>query len=163
MKVKLYTDHTDGRKICYVKQMQKTNPNSNCEFDYYVKINRDTTIEKMIAVVIDDQGRRICKAEVKRCWSDPKASKTYYFGITICGNRVVYDTVTTLCNRSEGSNTIFVVEYTKDADGNQLYDAKGNPISKTRRVSLSSVKNVDSNRMSYKMQKLIHGYNKWHL
>lgn len=162
MKVKLYTDHTDGRKICYVKRMQKTNPKSNCEFDYYVKIDRDTTIKKMVAIVIDDQGRRICKAEVKRCWSDPTASRTYYFGITICGNRVVYDTVTSLCNRSEG-NIIFVVEYTKDADGNQLYDAKGNPISKTRRVSLSSVKNLDSSNMSYKMQKLIHGYNKWHL
>ena len=110
MKVKLYTDHTDGRKICYVKRMQKTNPKSNCEFDYYVKIDRDTTIEKMIAIVIDDQGRRICKAEVKRCWSDPTASKIYYFGITICGNRVVYDTVTSLCNRSEG-NIVFVVEY----------------------------------------------------
>lgn len=162
MRVKLYTDYVDGRKVCYVAKMKKSDAESNVEFDYYVKIKRDPEIEKMIAVVIDDEGKAICKDLVKKCWSDEQSTNQCYFGITVCGARIVSDTITTL-QRAERKNICFVVEYIKDENGNQLYDAKGNPISKTKRVSLSSVKNVDSNRMSYKMQKLIHGYNKWHL
>ena len=164
MRVKLYTDYVDGRKVCYIMKMKKSATESNIEFDYYVKINRDRNIKKMTAVVINDDGKVICKDLVKKCWRDEKSTRQCYFGITICGNRIVSDTVPNLQNKSEGKNVGFVVEYIKDENGNQLYDKEGNPVSNTRRVIINGrVKNVDSSKMSFKMQKLIHGYNKWHL
>jgi len=164
MRIKLYTDYVDGRKVCYIAKMKKSATESNIEFDYYVKINRDRNIKKMTAVVIDDDDKVICKDMVKKCWSDEKSTKQCYFGITVCGNRIVSDTVSNLQNKSEGKNVGFIVEYIKDENGNQIYDREGNPVSNTRRVILNGrVKNVDSSKMSFKMQKLIHGYNKWHL
>lgn len=164
MRIKLYTNYVDGRKVCYVTNMKKSAAKSNIEFDYYIKLKRDNTIEKMMAVVINDEGKVICKDLIKKCWSDERTSNQFYFGITICGSRVVSDTVTNLQNKSEGKNVGFLVEYIKDENGNQVYDREGNPMSNTKRVIINGrVKNVDSSKMSYKMQKLIHGYNKWHL
>lgn len=135
MRIKLYTDYNDGRKICYVANMKKTETKSNIEFDYYVKLKRDPTITKMIATVINDEGSVICKDLVKKCWADEKSTKTCYFGITICGARIVSDTVSTLQNKSEGKNVGFAVEYIKDENGKQLYDREGNPC-QTREESL---------------------------
>lgn len=164
MRVKLYTEYTDGRKICYVVRMKKSSTESNIEFDYYVKIKRDPAIAKMLAVVINDEDKVICKDLVRKCWTDEKSSKQCYFGITVCGSRIVPDTVSSLQNKSENKNICFVVEYIKDENGNQLYDREGNPLSNTRRVVINGkVKNVDSSKMSLNMQRLIHGYNKWHL
>lgn len=136
MKIKLYVDYVDGRKVCYVKNMSKSAVGSNIEFDYYVEIKRDPKIAKMFAVVIDDDGKTICTRKVQFPWKIEQYGDRCYFGITICGTRVVSDTVTTLNNRHENIEYGYVIKWCYDEHGHIKRDHQGNPIGKTIRVRL---------------------------
>ena len=136
MKIKLYVDYVDGRKVCYVTRMTKSEAGSNVEFDYYIEIKRDPEVKEMFAKVVDDYGKTICTRKVQFPWSIEQYGDKCYFGITICGTRVVHDTVTTLNNRNETKEYGYVIKLVYDEHGNVKRDNKGNPIDKTVRIRL---------------------------
>lgn len=128
MNVKIYVTYTDGRKIMYPTKMTKTDVNSMSDFDYYVKLRRLSTIKKAFAVVIDDDDNVVIKAPIMVCWraSTDWYSSHLYFGITICGDRVVYETRSSLTHASP-KIIGYEVEYIRDKHGNIIYDREGNP------------------------------------
>lgn len=157
MKVKLYVAYTDGRKIVYNGIMTKSNAESSIVFDYYYKIKVIPTIKQMIAEVVDDEGNFICRRKVQFPWNISQYGNKCYFGITICGDRVVHDTVTTLNNRDNTKEYGYSIQWVYDENGNIRRDHEGNPLGKTIRVRLehSAVKSINEQDLTPNIRKLM--------
>lgn len=162
MKVKLYVTYTDGRKIVYNGTMTKPKPESSIVFDYYCKIKVIPTIKQMIAKVINDEGDFICKREVKFPWNISQYGNKCYFGITICGDRVVHDTVTTLINKNDTKEYGYVIQWVYDENGHIMHDNNGNPLGKTIRVRLehdNGAKTINEQNLIPNIRKLMSSIN----
>lgn len=157
MKVKLYVAYTDGRKIVYDATMIKSKAESSIVFDYYCKIKVIPNIRQMIAEVVDDEGNFICRRKVQFPWSISQYGNKCYFGITICGDRVVHDTVSTLNNRSNTKEYGYSIQWVYDENGNIMRDREGNPFGKTTRVRLehSGAKSINERNLNPDILKLM--------
>ena len=157
MKVKLYVTYEDGRKVVYNGTMKKSKPESSIVFDYYCKIKVISTIQQMIAEVVDDDGNFICRRKVQFPWNISQYGNKCYFGITICGDRVVHDTVTTLNNRENTKEYGYTIQWVYDENGNIRRDHEGNPLGKTIRVRLehSAAKTINEQDLAPNIRKLM--------
>ena len=161
MKVKLYVTYEDGRKVVYNGTMTKSKTESSIVFDYYYKIKVIPTIKQMIAEVVDDEGNFICRRKVQFPWNISQYGNKCYFGITICGDRVVHDTVTTLNNRDNTKEYGYSIQWVYDENGNIMCDNKGNPLGKTIRVRLehSAAKTINEQDLTPNIRKLMSSIN----
>jgi len=161
MKVKLYVTYEDGRKVVYNGTMTKSKTESSIVFDYYYKIKVIPTIKQMIAEVNDDEGNFICRRKVQFPWNISQYGNCCYFGITICGDRVVHDTVTTLNNRDNTKEYGYSIQWLYDENGNIRRDHEGNPLGKTIRVRLehNGVKTVNEQDLAPNIRKLMGSIN----
>ena len=161
MKVKLYVTYEDGSKVVYNGTMTKSKTESSIVFDYYYKIKVIPTIKQMIAEVVDDEGNFICRRKVQFPWNISQYGNKCYFGITICGDRVVHDTVTTLNNRDNTKEYGYSIQWVYDENGNIRRDHEGNPLGKTIRVRLehNGVKTVNEQDLPPNIRKLMGSIN----
>lgn len=160
MKVKLYVTYEDGRKVVYNRTMTKSNSKSSIEFDYYYKIKVDPAIKQMFAKVVDDE-KTICTRKVQFPWNISQYGNTCYFGITICGDRVVHDTVTTLINKNDTKEYGYVIQWVYDENGRIMRDRNGNPLGRTIRVRLehSGAKIVNEQDLAPNIRKIMGSIN----
>lgn len=162
MKAKLYVEYEDGRKVVYTKTMIKPKTESSIVFDYYCKIKVNPTIKTMFAKVVDDDEKTICRRKVQFPWNISQYGNKCYFGITICGNRVVHDTITTLVNKNDTKEYGYVIQWVYDENGNIRRDNEGNPLGKTIRVRLehNGVKSVNERNLTPSIRKLMSSISK---
>ena len=155
MKVKLYVIYEDGSATTCSGIMKKPNPKSAIVFDYYCKIKIKPTIRKMIAEVSDDKGNFVCRRRVE-LWHHTQYGNKCYFGITICGDRVVHDTVTTLINKNDTKEYGYTIQWVYDENGRIMRDHEGNPIGKTIKVRLEhGAKTINEQNLIPNIRKLL--------
>ena len=161
MKVKLYVTYEDGRKVVYIRTMTKSNPESLIVFDYYYKIKVDPAIKQMIAKVIKKKEKTICIRKVQFPWNIPQYGNKCYFGITICGDRVVHDTVSTLINKNDSKEYGYVIQWVYDENGRIMHDNKGNPLGKTIRIrpKHNGVKSINEQDLPPNIRKIMGSIN----
>lgn len=133
MRIKIYYETLNGEKKYSSLEMKKTH--GNTYFDYYCTFKRcdDKIKEDFIIIIYDNNDKIIHREHVRIHWITNPKDKSWQYGITICGDRVVSEVrygnkILPSCYNDNREQRYYIDVQAFDKKGRPLYDNNGCPI-----------------------------------